>query len=53
MPALVHAITRIGYCHVMNLLDPTGNHVVPRSVALRDEVFAPQGVTAESICVGG
>jgi hypothetical protein len=45
---------RIGYSHVMNRFDPTNAHAVPRSVALRDEVYAPWPVTGESIrAVGG
>ena len=44
---------RIGYSHVMNWFDPTKAHAVPRSVALRDEVYAPRGVTGESIRVVG
>jgi hypothetical protein len=37
----------------MNWFDPIKAHAVPRVVALRDEVYAPQGVTGESIRVGG
>ncbi len=43
---------RIGYSHVMNWFDPTKAHVVARSVALRDEAYAPRGITGESIRVG-
>jgi hypothetical protein len=41
------------YSHVMNWFDPTGAHAVPRSVALRDQVYAPQGITRESCVIGG
>jgi hypothetical protein len=44
---------RVGYSHVMDWFDPTKAHAVPRSVALRDQVYAPQGVTGESIRVVG
>jgi hypothetical protein len=44
---------RIGYSRVMNRFDPTKAHAVPRSVALRDELYAPHGVTGESIRVVG
>jgi hypothetical protein len=37
----------------MNWFDHTKAHAVPCSVALRDEVYAPQGVTGESIRVVG
>jgi hypothetical protein len=37
----------------MNRFDPTNAHAVPRSVALRDEVYVPYGVTGESIRVVG
>jgi hypothetical protein len=37
---------------VMNRFDPTKAHSVPRSVALRNEVHAPQGITGESTRVG-
>jgi hypothetical protein len=37
----------------MNRFDPTKAHAVPRGVALRDEAYAPQGVTGESIRVVG
>jgi hypothetical protein len=37
----------------MNRLDPTKAHAVPPGVALRDEVYAAQGVTGESIRVVG
>ena len=54
MPALVHPITpnRL-ISQVMNRFGPTNARVVPRSVARRDEVYSPQGVTGESIRVGG
>jgi hypothetical protein len=41
------------YSHVMNWFDPTGAHAVPRSVALSDQVHAPQGITRESRVIGG
>jgi hypothetical protein len=41
------------YSHVMNWFDPTKAHAVPRSVALRDQVYAPKGVTVESCVIGG
>jgi hypothetical protein len=44
---------RIGYSHAMNWFDPTKAHAVPRSVAVRDEVYARQGFTGESIRVVG
>ena len=44
---------RIGHSHVMNWFDPTKAHAVSRSIALCDKVYAPQGVTGESISVGG
>ena len=44
---------RIGYPHVMNWVDPTKAHAVPHSVALRDQVYAPLGVTGESCVIGG
>jgi hypothetical protein len=44
---------RIGYSQVMNWFDPTRAHAVSRSVVLRDEVYAPQGITGESIRVVG
>jgi hypothetical protein len=44
---------RIGYSHLVNRFDPTKVHADPRSVARRDEVYAPQGVTGESIRVIG
>jgi hypothetical protein len=37
----------------MNRFDPTKAHAVPCGVALRDELYASQGVTGESIRVGG
>jgi hypothetical protein len=37
----------------MNRFDPTKAHAVPRSVALRAEVYALHGVTGESIRVVG
>jgi hypothetical protein len=37
----------------MNWFDPTKAHAVPRSVALRNHVYAPQGVTSESCVIGG
>jgi hypothetical protein len=37
----------------MNRFEPTKALAVPRSVALRDEVYAPQGVPGESIRVVG
>jgi hypothetical protein len=44
---------QIGYSHLMNRFEPTKALAVPRSVALRDEVYAPQGVPGESIRVVG
>jgi hypothetical protein len=44
---------RIGYSDVKNRFDPTKPHAVPGSVALRDEVYAPQGVTGELTRVVG
>jgi hypothetical protein len=44
---------RVGYSYVMNWFDPTKAHAVRRSAAVHDEVYAPRGVTGESICVGG
>ena len=41
------------YSHVMNWFDPTEAHPVLRSVALRDQVYAPQGITRESRVIGG
>jgi hypothetical protein len=49
---LVHAITWIGYPHVMHWFGPIKAHVVLRSVAFRHEVYAPQGITGQSIRVG-
>ena len=37
----------------MNWFDPAKAHAVRRSVGFHDEVYAPRGVTDESICVGG
>jgi len=54
MPALVHPITPNRLLSpVMNRFGPTNARVVPRSVARRAEVYSPQGVTGESIRVGG
>ena len=40
--------------NLMHRFDPTKAHAVPGSVALRDAVFAPQGVAGESTrTVGG
>jgi hypothetical protein len=44
----------IGHSHVTNRFDPTKAHAASRSVAAfarRDEAFAPQGATGESIGV--
>lgn len=43
----------MSYAEVMTRFDPTKAHAVACSVALRDEVYAPQGVTGESIRVVG
>jgi hypothetical protein len=43
---------RTGYSDVMNRFDPIKPHAIPRSVAVRDQVYAPQGVAGESIRVG-
>ncbi len=37
----------------MNWFDPGKAYAVRRSVALRDEMYGPQGVTGESIRVVG
>jgi hypothetical protein len=37
----------------MNWCDPTKPYAGQRSVAFRDEVYAPQCVTCKSIRVGG
>jgi hypothetical protein len=44
---------RIGYSDAMNWPDPTKAYAVPRSVALRDQVYASQGVTGESRVIEG
>ena len=41
------------YCDAMNWFAPTEAHAVPRSVALRDQVYAPTGGTGESCVIGG
>ncbi|MGB6763465.1 MAG: hypothetical protein WBE66_13455 [Mycobacterium sp.] len=47
------ASSTTAYSHVMNWSDPTKAYAVPRSVALRDQVHAPQGVTGESCVIEG
>ena len=47
------ASSTTAYSHVMNWSDPTKAYAVPRSVALRDQVYAPQGVTGESCVIEG
>ncbi len=37
----------------MNGFDPTGTHAVLRGVDLRDQVYAPPGVTCKSHDSGG
>jgi hypothetical protein len=37
----------------MNWFDPIIAHAVPRGVTIRDEVYAPPGITGESCDVGG
>ena len=37
----------------MNWCDPTKPHAVRRSIAFREEVYAPHCITGESIRVGG
>ena len=47
------ASSTTAYSHVMNWSDPTKAYAVPRSIALRDQVYAPQGVTGESCVIEG